>query len=150
MQFDTGTWWLVAGSIAVMIAIIGTLVSVMAKFIVINPLADLKSAIDLLIVSINELRTFVELQKSQNANHQSQLTEIFSEIDRHDLQIDEADGAIATLKNDVEHLKGSTKILFKEIGKAFESNAKHGKDISEIGHKINNIKQVCEIKHGNE
>lgn len=84
MIHDAESWWLVAGIITGMVSIISLLLSLLAKYLMLEPMKELKSSIIQLTNHIHELNTFIALQKQENSNHKATLNDIFDELEKHD------------------------------------------------------------------
>lgn len=82
MVFDNGSWYIIVTIISAMVIIIGVMITVISKFVVLNPMSELKRSIDILVATLNEMKTFIELQKSHNLSKDAEIVEIYAEIDK--------------------------------------------------------------------
>lgn len=80
MSFDKGTWWLVAGLIAVAIWGLGKLMNLVFVKIILEPIQDFKQSVEKLTNAINELREFIVKQDEKNKSLEQSLKDVSKKI----------------------------------------------------------------------
>ena len=115
MQFDAGTWYIVATLISIMVIIIGVMITVISKFVVLNPMEALKKSIDILVATISDIKMFMELQKNHNEIYKTQFDEVYCEIDKMNEKLDNSANEISEHKHKLNnHLQNHVAMNYIE------------------------------------
>lgn len=120
MNFDSGSWYILAGVISVMILAMGYLLSLIINQLIIKPIDNFKNSVGKLIESINKFNAFMEVQQHHNIDTGKDIGE---------------------LKVDI--------IKIEEKQEKFDERiSKTEKAINDNRHQLNTVKQLINIKSG--